>query len=939
MASRVGELLNQKWRIGARHALYHKDGVWYNQLTRFPGALCDPRGYVVFRTEEEFRSCSRLRIGKEVNVSGHVSQISGYVLLPRDQWHTDSPEAPRSVPVLHRRPVGDNPTTPIRTAPREDRQVVSTDLSERILAAVKAKPGQKAKELATGLGVEPREVNSVLWGKLRPHVQQDGNYRWFPRGVAGPGNPSQGQGKQLDTPLARLARYYLDCLGHDDLGGVSVFAASRYGDPDYAEIPSLPVADDGGPGPFESEAGRRLLGGIQRDRNRQSLFLGYPVRLRLMRSRRGWEGYMVEPLLLFSFEETESRRGVPLLSSDPPQFNFKALGVLGGGSDASLLEEAIQLAEELGLGNTEGDRPDLDDLLLRLRAIRPDWDWGEELNPNALSQGGSLSKLSSQGIYNRAILVASERSPYTKGLETELRAFQSVEETKYHETALGAWLGGATFDTPAPDQQPLLEVLELNSEQRQAVRQALGNPLTVITGPPGTGKSQVVTSVLVNAAHRGMKVLFASKNNKAVDVVETRVNSLGPRPVLLRLGANQYQTRLSEYLISLLGAKASPDDQARHLAFQGIQAQLRHRSDELTHALDATIALRNEVDRIEQSVEKARLELGETVFQQLRDIDANTLAQEVSHLCRGVDNATRGKQNFLVWLLWPFVRESRFKQLREVATGFARAANLVGLAPPGPAVPSQQTIDEWGAYVDLLEARLPSCLAVHQYFEKLGALTAAKSPETLTHDWRQVTQALTDNSEELWRSWLQLQPARLEPHHRKLLGDYSAILQMVAAANEQRRNPGNQVFRRYYELFPHLASILSCWAVTSLSVRGRVPFTENFFDLLVIDEASQCDIASALPLLFRARRVVVIGYPMQLRHISTLSKHQDQLLLSKHGLLGDYAGWAYSVRSLFDLASSLCRSEDIVALRDHHRSHPDIIEFSNTEFYEGRLRE
>jgi len=83
---------------------------------------------------------------------------------------------------------------------------------------------------------------------------------------------------------------------------------------------------------------------------------------------------------------------------------------------------------------------------------------------------------------------------------------------------------------------------------------------------------------------------------------------------------------------------------------------------------------------------------------------------------------------------------------------------------------------------------------------------------------------------------------------------------------------------------------------------------------------------------------VVIGDPMQLRHISTLSKHRDQQLLSKHGLVDDYAGWAYSTRSLFDLASSLCQSEDIVDLRDHHRSHSDIIEFSNEVFYEGRLR-
>ncbi len=44
------------------------------------------------------------------------------------------------------------------------------------------------------------------------------------------------------------------------------------------------------------------------------------------------------------------------------------------------------------------------------------------------------------------------------------------------------------------------------------------------------------------------------------------------------------------------------------------------------------------------------------------------------------------------------------------------------------------------------------------------------------------------------------------------------------------------------------------------------------------------------------------------------------------------------MNSLFDLARSLCRHEDIVNLRDHHRSHRDIIGFSNRHFYRGRLR-
>jgi hypothetical protein len=87
MAGRIGELLNRKWKIGARHALYHKDGEWYHQLDRFPGALCDPRGYVLFETEDEFRGCSKLRIDQDVNVVGAISEIAGYVLMPRDQWY------------------------------------------------------------------------------------------------------------------------------------------------------------------------------------------------------------------------------------------------------------------------------------------------------------------------------------------------------------------------------------------------------------------------------------------------------------------------------------------------------------------------------------------------------------------------------------------------------------------------------------------------------------------------------------------------------------------------------------------------------------------------------------------------------------------------------------------------------------------------------------
>ncbi|HPS56421.1 MAG TPA: AAA domain-containing protein, partial [Sedimentisphaerales bacterium] len=161
---------------------------------------------------------------------------------------------------------------------------------------------------------------------------------------------------------------------------------------------------------------------------------------------------------------------------------------------------------------------------------------------------------------------------------------------------------------------------------------------------------------------------------------------------------------------------------------------------------------------------------------------------------------------------------------------------------------------------------------------------------------------------------------------------------MIVAANENNERLGGQVFRNYYRLFPKVAAQLPCWAVTSLAISSKVPFEPCFFDLVVIDEASQCDIASALPLLYRAKQAVIIGDPMQLRHISQLTRQQDINLLSKHELAEGFAKWAYGSNSIFDLARSLCSSNDIVNLKDHHRSHKDIIEFSNQNFYRSSLR-
>ncbi|MFD6149329.1 DEAD/DEAH box helicase [Streptomyces sp. NPDC060243] len=133
------------------------------------------------------------------------------------------------------------------------------------------------------------------------------------------------------------------------------------------------------------------------------------------------------------------------------------------------------------------------------------------------------------------------------------------------------------------------------------------------------------------------------------------------------------------------------------------------------------------------------------------------------------------------------------------------------------------------------------------------------------------------------------------------------------------------------------APAVAGWAVTSLSAR-RFPPDPALFDLVVIDEASQCAIPQVLPLLFRARRALVIGDPMQLTHITKISPHREALIRRGNGLRSDWLEkhhLAYRRHSAFHAAEQ--SAGGTLLLDEHFRCHPHIAEVSNQFFYDGGL--
>ena len=784
---------------------------------------------------------------------------------------------------------------------------------DRIQQLLSQKPGLKTHQIAAELGLDNSHVAAALYNFPGGRIVQDSTYRWWPS----PSPASHTAAPQ--TLLARLCRYYLDCLSRESGPNISIPASADGAE--YVNLPALPFAQ---PPPID-RAIKRIVQKVRKERGQLTLYLGYAIRVRSV-VYRDHEETRLEPVLLYPIEDPADHIEFLRPASAIPQFNLEVLKNLPSVDSGNIIDEAIQLSEELGLANSDDDLPQWDEIIFRLQHRRPQWDWREDLQPYQLSQ----SELNSPGIYNRAILFAGARSPFTYGLEMELRKLSQLDEEAVRGTALGQWLANQTLDTPLPEDRPILEILPLNTEQRQAVIQGLSAPLTVVTGPPGTGKSQVVTSLLVNQAWNGSNVVFSSRNNHAVDVVESRTNDLGPTPLLLRLGKEEHQAQLAQSLTATLAESSSPSDAAGYAWQMQAHEQMRERFVAIQNQIAAVVALRNRVDELERAAEPARALFPHARFLALRDLDLAAIHIHVSALQAAFDAAHEPGQSAMVRMVWDSMKTRRLQRVAEAAAALSADAESLSI-PPSEIAP------------EALLDRLEWAARGQAYLDALDQLRAAPALETLARELTRLADESAHNSLELWRSWLRLRPGRWSPDERKLLGEYVSLLQMIAGGDRYDEGAGRKVFRRYYSLFPKVAKLLPCWAVTSLSARGRLPFEPGLFDLLVIDEASQCDIASALPLLFRAKRAVIIGDPLQLKHVSAVVPQQDRLMLAAHGLVGEgqlegRAAWAYSVNSLFDLARSLCRHQDLVNLRDHHRSHRDIIAFSNQHFYRGRLR-
>ena len=103
------------------------------------------------------------------------------------------------------------------------------------------------------------------------------------------------------------------------------------------------------------------------------------------------------------------------------------------------------------------------------------------------------------------------------------------------------------------------------------------------------------------------------------------------------------------------------------------------------------------------------------------------------------------------------------------------------------------------------------------------------------------------------------------------------------ALRDHYRHNHQRIQENAYADFEQTLKAQPVW-ITSPTSTQAIPMQSGLFDLLVIDEATQCTLTNMLPLIYRAKRLVVIGDPEHSTLPEGLGAEMERDLAARFGV-------------------------------------------------------
>jgi len=170
-----------------------------------------------------------------------------------------------------------------------------------------------------------------------------------------------------------------------------------------------------------------------------------------------------------------------------------------------------------------------------------------------------------------------------------------------------SWAAEAMEINNRIDESSSLLPMHTDASQLFAINESLKEKSFILHGPPGTGKSQTITGIIVNILAQGKTVLFVAEKMAALSVVQKRLEALGLASFCMELHSNK--SKKKDVLNQLREASEVTKFQSSEVYQEKVHqiAEMRHELDAYVQALHRTqaceLTLYEMLNRFEENFE------------------------------------------------------------------------------------------------------------------------------------------------------------------------------------------------------------------------------------------------------------------------------------------------------------------------------------------------
>ena len=419
-----------------------------------------------------------------------------------------------------------------------------------------------------------------------------------------------------------------------------------------------------------------------------------------------------------------------------------------------------------------------------------------------------------------------------------------------------------------------------NNSQYVAVKRAMENQISVIQGPPGTGKTQTILNIIANILIQGKTVQVVSNNNSATENVFEKLSS-------------------SKYNLGFIVATLGKSDNKTNFI-----------NNQKTNYPDFTSLKSDDIqDDFMQQVQEKSKKL-KTVFDKQERLAQ--LNQELNRLKieRKYFNEYLNETNVTV----DYTKYKRSMKSNKWMKLWQECQSISEVNKDIDFFLKLKFFFKYGLYNFSIYS-----LEISQIITTFQAFYYETRENEILKELDDITAYLNNTSNHLLDN--------LTNDSMKFLKNY--------LANKYEKNTYRQLFtsedflKNPYDILNEYPVILS----TTFSSRDSL--NDNVvYDYVIMDEASQVDIATGALAMSCAKNMVIVGDTNQLPNV--VDKHTEiraDAIFNQYNLSKGYRFTNSFLQSVLEVMPNVTQT----MLREHYRCHPKIIEFCNQKFYRGNL--